>query len=106
MLTFPLHYPVTAMFSFISFGQTVRVVDSLATQVLLVGPIVGIYVNPTYAVEVPAGTTVLRLIKKRSWVSRSFVIESIAPLGARPRSSSCRRSSPSRSWSAPGPRRG
>ena len=176
MLTFPLHYPVTATFSIISLGQTVRVVDALATQILyvkqkafrlkadvtvyadeqqtqpvylirgdrmlgsvrytvgtadgrplgslqrqwgsalwratykvfdrnetqigtirqqnpwirvlhalaeeipLVGPIVGIYVNPTYAVDVPEGTTVLRLIKKRSWVSRSFVIQSTAPL--------------------------
>lgn len=176
MLTFPLHYPVTATFSIMTLGQTVRIVDSLATQILyvkqkafrlkadvivyadeqqsvpvyrirgdrmlgsvkytvgtadgrplgslqrqwgsalwratykvfdrndaqigtirqqnpwirvlhglaeeipLIGPIVGMYVNPVYSVDVPEGTTVMRLIKKRSFVSRSFVIESLVPL--------------------------
>ena len=176
MLTFPLHYPVTATFSILSIGQTVRVSDSLATQILYVKqkafrlkaevivyadeqriqpvyrirgdrmigsvkyvvgtadgrplgslqrqwgsflwratyrlfdrndteigtirqqnpwirvlhglaeeiPLAGVFVamllNPTYRVDVPDGTTVMRLVKKTSFASRSFVIESVVPL--------------------------
>ena len=177
MLTFPLHYPVTATFSILSIGQTVRVNDSLATLILYVKqkafrlkaevivyadeqrtqpvyrirgdrmmgsvkyavstadgrsigslqrqwgsflwratyrlfdrndreigtirqqnpwirvlhglaeeiPLMGVFVamllNPTYRVDAPDGTTVMRLVKKTSFVSRSFVIESVVPLG-------------------------
>lgn len=176
MLTFPLHYPVTATFSVLAIGQTVRVTDALGTQILyvkqkafrltaditvyadeqqsravyrirgdramgsvkfvvgtadgrpigslqrqwgsflwsatykmfdrtqtqigtirqqnpwirvlhglaeeipLVGGIVGIFVNPVYRVDVPEGTTVMRLVKKTSFVSRTFVVESAVPL--------------------------
>lgn len=176
MLTFPLHYPVTATFSILSIGQTVRVNDSLATLILyvkqkafrlkadvvvyadeqqtqpvyrirgdrmmgsvkyvvgtadgrplgslqrqwgsvlwrathrifdrndteigtirqqnpwirvlhgfaeeipLVGVFVAMFLNPTYRVDVPDGTTVMRLVKKTSFASRSFVIESVVPL--------------------------
>lgn len=58
----------------------IRVLHGLAEEIPLVGPIVGMFVNPTYRVDVPAGTTVMRLIKKTSFASRSFVIESVAPL--------------------------
>ena len=177
MLTFPLHYPVTATFSVLSIGQTVRVNDSLATLILyvkqkafrlkadvivyadeeqtqpvyrirgdrmmgsvkyevgtadgrplgslqrqwgsflwratyrlfdrndaeigtiqqqnpwvrvlhglaeeipLVGVFVAMFLNPIYRVDVPDGTTVMRLVKRTSFVSRSFVIESVVSLG-------------------------
>jgi uncharacterized protein YxjI len=58
----------------------IRVLHGLAEEIPLVGPIVGMYVNPTYAVDVPEGSTVMKLVKKRSFVSRSFVIDSVVPL--------------------------
>lgn len=58
----------------------IRVLHGLAEEIPFVGGIVGMFVNPTYRVDVPDGTTVLRLVKKTSFASRSFVIESVVPL--------------------------
>lgn len=58
----------------------VRVLHGLAEEIPFVGAIVGLFVNPAYRVDVPEGTTVMRLVKKVSFGSRSFVIESVAPL--------------------------
>ena len=58
----------------------IRVIHAFAEEIPFVGPIVGMFVNPKYSVDVPEGTTVMRLVKKTSLVSRTFVIESVAPL--------------------------
>lgn len=58
----------------------IRVVHGLAEEIPIVGPVVGMYVNPIYRVDIPDGMTVMRLVKKRSFVSRSFVVESAVPL--------------------------
>jgi len=58
----------------------VRVLHGLVEEIPIVGVVAQIFVNPTYVVEVPAGTTVMRLVKKASFTSRTFVIESVASL--------------------------
>jgi uncharacterized protein YxjI len=58
----------------------IRVLHGLAEEIPFVGVVVAMWVNPTYAVEVPAGVTVMHLIKKRSFTSRRFVIESMGGL--------------------------
>ena len=58
----------------------IRVLHGLAEEIPLVGPIVGMFVNPVYRVDVPDGTTVIRLVKRTSFVSRTFLIESVVPL--------------------------
>lgn len=59
----------------------IRVAHGLVEEIPILGAFVGILINPTYRVDVPVGTTVMRLVKKASFTSRSFVIESGAPLG-------------------------
>jgi hypothetical protein len=49
-------------------------------QIPILGLFAGVYINPTYRVDVPPGTTVMRLVKKASFTARSFVIESVVPL--------------------------
>ena len=58
----------------------VRVLHGLVEEIPLVGVVAGMWVNPTYVVEVPAGTPVMHLVKKRSFTSRRFVIEALASL--------------------------
>jgi uncharacterized protein YxjI len=58
----------------------IRLLHGLAEQIPILGLFAGIYINPTYRVDVPPGTTVMRLVKKASFTARSFVIESVVPL--------------------------
>jgi hypothetical protein len=59
----------------------IRLLHGLVEEIPILGIFAGIYINPTYRVDVPAGTTVMRLVKKASFTARSFVIESVTPLG-------------------------
>jgi len=58
----------------------VRVLHGLVEEIPFVGIVAQMFVNPTYVVDVPVATTVMRLVKKASFTSRTFVIESVAPL--------------------------
>jgi len=58
----------------------VRVLHGLVEEIPFVGIVAQMFVNPTYVVDVPVGVTVMRLVKKASFTSRTFVIESVAQL--------------------------
>ena len=58
----------------------VRVLHGLVEEIPFVGIVAQMFVNPTYVVDVPVATTVMRLVKKASFTSRTFVIESVAQL--------------------------
>jgi len=58
----------------------IRVLHGLVEEIPIVGGFAGMLINPTYRVDAPTGTTVLRLVKKASFTARSFVIESVAPI--------------------------
>jgi hypothetical protein len=58
----------------------VRVLHGLVDGIPIVGIVAQMFVNPTYVVDVPVGANVMRLVKKVSFASRTFVIESVAPL--------------------------
>lgn len=59
----------------------IRVLHGLAEEIPFVGLFAAMLINPVYRVDAPPGTIVLRLVKKASFTSRSFLIESVAPFG-------------------------
>lgn len=56
-----------------------KVLDELIGEIPLVGWILSMFVNPTYALEDDQGVVRYRITKRRSLVERSFVLEQVAP---------------------------
>jgi hypothetical protein len=64
-------------FEVIEENPFVKVLDELAGFLPLVGRFTGLYLNPTYAVKRPDGTTVLRLVKERSIYEYHFSVHEV-----------------------------
>ncbi|WP_045233989.1 hypothetical protein [Deinococcus pimensis] len=60
----------------------IKVIDGLVDEIPIVGPIVGMFINPTYTMSDVEGRAARRIVKKRSFVERRFTMESAGPLPA------------------------
>lgn len=58
----------------------IKLVDGLVDEIPIVGPLVGMLINPTYTMYDTAGGSVRRIAKKRSFVERRFTMEETGPL--------------------------
>lgn len=58
----------------------IKLVDGLVDEIPIVGPLVGMLINPTYTMYDTAGGAVRRIVKKRSFVERRFTMEEAGPL--------------------------
>ncbi len=60
-----------------------KVIDTLLDEVPLVGPLVAMFINPWYRVQAPDGADVYRIVKRRSFVARHFLLERVGtpPVG-------------------------
>ena len=57
----------------------IKVVDAILGEIDLIGPIVGMFINPRYLLEDADGTLRYRITKKRSFVGRHFTLEEVTP---------------------------
>ncbi|WP_293910323.1 LURP-one-related family protein [Deinococcus sp.] len=53
----------------------VKVLDGLLDEIPLIGPLIAMFINPYYTVRTPGGADVFRILKKRSFVARHFLLE-------------------------------
>jgi hypothetical protein len=63
----------------------VKVLDSIAELIPLIGRFSGLYLNPTYAVARPGGAPMLRLVKERSVYEYHFSVHQVGPIEPRER---------------------
>jgi uncharacterized protein YxjI len=61
----------------------VKVIDGLIGEIPLVGFVIQQWINPTYLIDGPDGTTYLHLRKKPSLIERRFLLEQGSPLPSR-----------------------
>jgi len=57
----------------------IKVIDGLVDSIPLIGPLVAMFINPSYLVVAPDGSTYARISKKRSLVDRRFTLDRTAP---------------------------
>lgn len=57
----------------------IKVLDAVLGEIDLVGPIIGMFINPRYLLEDADGTLRYRITKKRSFVGRHFTLEEVSP---------------------------
>lgn len=55
----------------------IKVIDGLVDEIPFVGWIVGMFINPAYLMENPAGEVAYRIRKRRSLVERHFTLEQV-----------------------------
>ncbi|HET8568991.1 MAG TPA: hypothetical protein VFM93_08405 [Candidatus Limnocylindria bacterium] len=61
----------------------VALLDGLIGEIPFVGLLLTLLVNPAYRVEAPPGTPSLRILKRRSLLERSFVVDRVGEVPAR-----------------------
>jgi hypothetical protein len=61
----------------------VKVIDGLIGGIPFLGFVVQQWINPTYLIDGPDGTTLLRMRKRPSLIERRFLVEQEAPLPSR-----------------------
>ncbi len=64
----------------------VKVVDALIGEIPILGDLAGMFISPTYVMLDSTGTPVFRIVKRRSFIERRFILERVgtAELGVDP----------------------